>query len=217
MGATEGAAKYKLGRYDDALKDFDEALKLAPNNESFQRNRQAADVAKKQNEYRDQLEVRANKFNNKYENNIKWRNIFFIIVVAFISNYIGYFAHKGNFSDISSNPLSVFPFLALLFTILSPLIWLIRLNIKEAEKNLTLREDFYSRYIVELYLDRFFTEERDRREFAQKYMVYWMYNNPSETMIRLASKSKEKPELPQVRDIGDVARSTQLPPTDPQS
>ena len=215
--SNRGTAKYHLGRYEDALKDFDEALRLEPKNEAIQRNRQAVDVAKKQNEYLGQLEERVKRFNEKYDNNIKWRNVFFAIVVLFIPNYIGYFIHKGEFSGISSNPLGVLPFLALLFTILSPFIWLIRLNIKYAERNLIMREDFYSRHIVELYLDRFFTEERDRQEFAQKYIAYWMYNDPSETLIRLANKSKEKPELPQARDIVNITKNAKLSPTDPQS
>ena len=212
--SNRGAEKYRLGKYDDARKDFDEALRLDPKNEDIQRNRQAANVAEKQNEYRDQLEERAEKFNKNFKRNIWKRRWLFYIVVILIAGHIYWLWCMGVFSDISSNPFGVLPFLALLFTILSPFIWLIRINIREAERNLTLREDYYSRYIVELYLDRFFTEERDRQEFAQKYMAYWMYNNPSETLIRLANKSAEKSELPQVEYMNNIVKNVQPPPTD---
>ena len=102
----------------------------------------------------------------------------------------------------------------MLFAILSPFIWLIRINIRETLKNITMREDYDDRYIVELYLDRFFVDPRERKEFAQKYMVYWMYNNPSETLIRLANKSTNQPELPQVEQIRNFTKN---PPIDPQS
>ena len=206
---NRGTAKYSLDRYDDALKDFDEALRLEPKNEDIQRNRQAADVAKNQNKYRDHLAERAEKFNKNFERNIWQRGGLFCIVVILIAGYIYWLWCMGVFSDISKDedPFGLLPYLALLFTILSPFIWLIRINIRETERNLTLREDYYSRYIVEIYLERFFAEESDRREFAQKYMNYWMYNNPSEALIRLANKSTEQPELPHVERIRTLLNS----------
>lgn len=213
-----GVAKYRLGEYDDAFKNFDEAFRLNPNNEIIQRNRQAADIAKdeekirkKEEVYHKRLEDKSKQFNANYESNLCLRWWLFGIGVALIFGYIYWLWYMDVFSDItkSENPFGLLPYVALLFTILSPLIWLIRINIREAERNLTMREDYDGRLTVELYLQRFFSNT-ERREFTQKYMTYWMYKNPSETLIRLANKSAEKPELPQVEQMSNIAKNSQI-------
>lgn len=225
--SNRGLANYRLGKYDDALKDFDESLSLDSENKRNQRNRQAVITAmagtekvkntlKTEDEYRKELEKKSKQFHRNYVLNIIYRVLFFVIVVGLIGGFIFVLDQRSIFSDIAENknPFALLPYIALLFAILSPFIWLIRINIREAEKNLTLREDYDGRLTVELYLERFFSEERNRREFAQKYMIYWMYNNPSETLIRLANKSTNQPELSQVEQIRNFTKNT---PTDPQS
>ena len=219
--SIRGHAKFSLKNYEDALGDFDKALSLDPQNEIIQSGRQAVIVAwdeektrLKEKEYHDLLEKKSIEFSNNYKWNIRLRWGFFSIVVVIIAGYTFYLWKMDVFSNITStkNQFGLLPYLALLFAILSPFIWLIRINIKEAERNLTLREDYDGRLTVELYLKRFFNNT-ERREFAQRHMTYWMYNNPSETLIRLANKSKETPELPQVEQIRNFTKNT---PTDPQ-
>ena len=47
-----------------------------------------------------------------------------------------------------------------------PFFVMLRLNIQDAKKELILKEDFDGWYIVELYLERYFSAEQDRRDFA---------------------------------------------------
>ena len=226
--SNRGLANYHLGKYDDALKDFGESLRLDSKNKRNQRNMQAVmtamagaekaaekakDTLGTEDEYRKELEKKSRRFHRNYIFNIIFRIIFFIMVMGIISGFIVALDQRDIFSKIAEdkNSLRLLPYLALLFAILSPFIWLIRINLKVAERNLTLAEDYDGRLTAELYLERFLTEERDRREFAQKYIVYWMYNNPSETMIRLANKSTNQPELPQVEQIRNFTKNT---PTD---
>ena len=229
---SRGVTRYRLSRYDDALEDLDEALRLDPNDEVLQRNREAVllaiesekrkdDTFEKEREHHKRLKAKAQYFRKKHNKNIKARDRLFCIILLIICGYFSALlllfmlcsddTNKCYLINLFDNPFGLLPYLALLFTILSPLIWRISINIKEAEKNLILAEDYNGRYTVELYLQRFFSEERDRREFAQKYMVYWMYNNPSETLIRLANKSTNQPELPQVEQIHNIIKNT---PTD---
>ena len=230
-----GVAKYNLGKYDDALKDLDEALRLNPNSETYQRNRQAVLLAiesekrkeetfKEEDKHHRRLKAKARYFRKKHDDCTQERNRLFCIALATIAGYalclfvflwlVFCFSDEGDFTDLFEHPFGLLPYFALLFVILSLFIWRISINTKEAERNLTLAEDYNGRLTAELYLERFLSEERDRREFAQKYIVYWMYNNPSETMIRLANKSKETPELPQVEQIRNFTKNN---PTDPQS
>ena len=232
---NRGLAKYRLGKYDDALKDLDEALSLEPDNETTQRNRQAVLLAiesekskgetfEKEREHHRRLKAKARYFRKKHNECIQERNRLFCIALATIAGYalclfvflwlVFCFSDEGDFTDLFEHPFGLLPYFALLFVILSLFIWRISINTKEAERNLTLAEDYGGRLTAELYLERFLTEERDRREFAQKYIVYWMYNNPSETMIRLANKPTNQPELPQVEQIRNIIKNT---PTDPQS
>ena len=219
---NRGLAKFRLKNYEDAIKDFDKALKLNPNNEAFQRSKKSAIVAEEEKqirkeveEYRERLEKKSKQFNSNYEQNIERREELFLAVLIIIALFIFILFVSGVFSGLIKNnePFGLLPYLALLFAILSPLAWLIRINIREAERNLTLREDYDGRYTVELYLQRFF-HDTERREFVQRYMTYWMYNNPSETLIRLANKSTEQPKLPQVEQMSNIAKSGQIPPTD---
>ncbi len=220
---NRGWAKFRLRKYSDAIKDYDKVLKIESHNEVAQNNRQLAVAAeeeektrKKAKEYHERLTTKSDKFDKYFKRNIKHRRWLFIGVVGIIIVYVVALILMIVCSYIVlSGPFDLLPYLALLFAILSPFIWLIRINIREAERNLTLREDYYGRYTVELYLQRFFVST-DRQEFAQKYMTYWMYNNPSETLIRLANKSAEKPELPQFEQINNVAKNVQPPPTDPK-
>ena len=75
--------------------------------------------------------------------------------------------------------LTLWPYFIFMFVSLSPLVVMLRLNIQDAKREMVLKEDFEGRHIVELYLERFFSAEKDRRHFAEKYISYWMQNNPS--------------------------------------
>ena len=222
--SRRGFAKFRLKNYKDAIKDFDKALSLDQNNEATKQSRQSAiddekeeATRKKVEEYHKRLTTKSKEFHTNYEGNIHYRKCLFATVVIVIIAYISYLWLGNIFSEITKNknPFALLPYIVLLFAILSPFVWLIRINTREAERNLALREDYDGRHTVELYLLRFFAST-DRREFAQKYITYWMYNNPSETLIRLANKSAEKSELPQAMDIGDIAKNVQPPPTDPK-
>ena len=228
--SNRGTAKYRLGRYADARKDLDEALNLNPNNETLLRNKQAITLAmedekqaketlKKESDYRKELEEKSKQFHGNYDKCVQERDNLFRTIQKIIAGYILclliviaiVFGPGWNFGDLLKHPFGLLPYFALLFIILSPFIWRISISTKEAERNLTLREDYDARLMIESYLGRFFSDRRGRHEFAPKYMNYWMYNNPSETLIRLANKSKETPELPQVEQIRNFTKNT---PTD---
>ena len=230
-----GIAKYRLGRYNDALKDLDEALSLDPKDEVTQRNRQAVVLAiegekqaketlKKEGDYRKELEEKSKQFHGNYDKCVQERDNLFYTIQKIIAGYILclliviviviVFGPGWNFGDLFEHPFGLLPYFALLFIILSPFIWRIRITTREAERNLTMKEDYDARLIIESYLGRFFSDRRGRHEFAPKYMAYWMYNNPSETMIRLANKSTNQSELPQAEQIRNFTKNT---PTDPQS
>ena len=229
---NRGLAKYHLGKYDDALKDSDKALSLEPDDETTQRNRQAvllaiegekrkAETFEKEGKHHERLKEKAKDFRTKHDDCIQERNRLFRVIWKFIAIYvsglvllflaISICTDKWHFTDFFDDPFALFPYLALLVGVLSFLAWRIRITAREAERNLILAEDYDGRLIVEFYLERFFSEESERRKFAEKYVSYWMYNNPSETLIRLANKSAEQPELSQAEQIRNLMKPT---PTD---
>ena len=109
------------------------------------------------------------------------------------------------------NFFTLWPYFMLMFVCLMPFFVMLRLNIQDAKRELILKEDFEGRYIVELYLERFFSAEHDRRNFAEKYISYWMHNNPSETLLRLDKKSSDQSDAAHIDIMRELIRSQNTP------
>ena len=231
---NRGSAKYHLEKFDDAISDFREAIRLNPKNEAARRNLEAAEIAlashesaKKPQEIKEEhhkrLKDRAESHKQNYDALIKEREALFnwitSIIIAFIVVFVIFFlfyvfdgrgsALRHAIDDL--NFLTLWPYFILLFISLSPLVWKLRLNIQDAKRELVLKEDFDGRLIVEVYLDRFFSAEKDRRQFAEKYISYWMHNNPSETLLRLDKKSPDQSDAAQIDIMRELIRSQNTP------
>lgn len=231
---NRGSAKYHLSEYQEAITYYKEALRLNPNDEAVRRNLQAAEIAfashesaKKLQEnkkiHHKRLDERAESHQQNYEALIKEREALFnsitSIIIIFITMFIIIFycyilggedyPIRNAIGDL--NFLTLWPYFILLFISLSPLVLKLRLNIQDTKRELVLKEDFYGRYIVEVYLDRFFSAEKDRRQFTEKYISYWMHNNPSETLLRLDKKSPDQSDAAQIDIMRELIRSQNTP------
>jgi len=140
------------------------------------------------------------------------------IIIAFITVFILFFLSnvfiengdiRHAFDGLSF--LTTWPFFIFMFTSLSLLIVKLRLNIKDSKRELILKEDFNGRLIVEHYLERFFSADEDRRHFAEKYISYWMHNNPSETLLRLEKKASDQSDAAQIDIMRELIRTQNTP------
>ena len=180
---NRGSAKYHLSEYQEAITYYKEALRLNPNDEAVRRNLQAAEIAfashesaKKLQEnkkiHHKRLDERAESHQQNYEALIKEREALFnsitSIIIIFITMFIIIFycyilggedyPIRNAIGDL--NFLTLWPYFILLFISLSPLVLKLRLNIQDTKRELVLKEDFYGRYIVEVYLDRFLVQKK---------------------------------------------------------
>ncbi len=96
--------------------------------------------------------------------------------------------------------------LSILVIFLSPLIWLIRLKIREANKHHILQEYYYSRYIIELYMKRYFTVQNIRMRIAETHMHHWMVSPPSDVLIKLDSKHADHSDIPQIELLKELSK-----------
>jgi len=232
---NRGVAKYRLGDFDGAISDLRKALELNPKKDAIRRNLEAAEIAlashknaekpqKDKNKYHTRLRKRAKKHEKKFNTLIKrrrWLFIFIItIIIIFIERFIKFFywyVDEGCDSDPCQaigelNFFTLWPYFMFMFVCLMPFFVMLRLNIQDAKRELILKEDFHGRYIVELYLERFFSAEPDRRNFAEKYISYWMHNNPSETLLRLDKKSSDQSDAAHIDIMRELIRN-QKPPS----
>ena len=233
--SLRGAEKYHIGEFEGAISDFREAIALNPENDAARQNLQAAEIAlvshenaekpqQDKNKYHANLKIRAKSHKKKFEALNKQRTCLFLIIIIIIIIFIVMFArffycyvYGGSDSPLRQaigelNFFTLWPYFILMFVCLMPFFVMLRLNIQDAKRELILKEDFEGRYIVELYLERFFSAEPDRRKFAEKYIPYWMHNNPSETLLRLDKKSSDQSDAAHIDIMREMIHS-QKPPS----
>jgi len=231
---NRGAAKYRIGEFDGAISDFRKAIALNPKNAAAIRNLEAADIAlvsqkyaekpqQDKNKYHNRLEERAKSHKKKFEalNKRRWWLFIFIITIIFIfivmfAIFFYCYVDGGSDSPLRQaigelNFFTLWPYFMLMFVCLMPFFVMLRLNIQDAKRELILKEHFDGRYIVELYLEQFFSAEQDRRNFAEKYISYWMHNNPSETLLRLDKKSSDQSDAAHIDIMRELIRSQNTP------
>jgi tetratricopeptide (TPR) repeat protein len=216
---NRGFAKYHLGQYEEAIKDFNEALRLNPNNEHAKGNRLAAESALRTKEeskkdiedekehlkkMEDKSKLHADK-NRIHHGNYEQ---LFIVIGLIIAITLWVILKDSGFGFFLKNPFAFFPVISVLVILSTPFIWLIRINIREANKHHTLQEYYYSRYIVELYFRRHFTGQNDNKRVAENHMNHWMVSPPSELLIRLDPKSSDHSDIPQMEMIKMLSRQT---------
>ncbi len=235
MWNNQGFAKYHLGQNEEAITDYKEAIRLNPKNKTVISNLQAAEIAlishkkadetfKDEEEHHKRLKKRAEEHKQHYEALIKERKALFnsirwIIIIFIVLFGIFFYCYVYGGSDFALrqaigelNFFTLWPYYMFMFVSLMPSVVMLRLNIQDAKRELILKEDFEGRYIVELYLERFFSSEPDHRKFAEKYISYWMHNNPSETLLRLDKKSSDQSDAAHIDIIRELIRN-QKPPS----
>ena len=141
----------------------------------------------------------------------------FIIMSILIGLLLFIFWPENGINALAENPFSVWPVISLLIILLTPLIWLIRINIREATKNHVMEEEYYSRYLIELYMERYFSEHNDRKKLAETYLSHWMISPPSEMIIRLDQKGTKRSDIPQIKLLKELTRLTRGAKTPPNS
>ena len=216
---NRGTAKYRLGQYEEALKDINEALRQNPNNELAKGNRLAAESAlRTKEESKEDIEdekEHLKKMEDKSEfhaNKAKIHNRIYLLLFIFIGLIIAItlwlILKDRGFDTFIENPFTFFPVISVLVILSTPLIWLIRINIREANKHHILQEYYYSRYIAELYFRRHFTGQNDNKRVVENHMNHWMVSPPSELLIRLDPKSGDHSDIPQMEMIKMLSRQT---------
>jgi tetratricopeptide (TPR) repeat protein len=230
-------ANYRKGEYDGAISDFRKALQINPSFDTAIRNLEAAEIAlashenaekpqKEKEEYHTHLKIRVKNHKDNFDALIKRRWWLFVSIITIIIIFIVLFGiffycyvYGGSDSALRQaigelNFFTLWPYYMFMFMFVSlmPSVVMLRLNIQDAKRELILKEDFEGRYIVELYLERFFSAEPDHRKFAKKYISYWMHNNPSETLLRLDKKSSDQSDAAHIDIIRELIRN-QKPPS----
>ena len=223
--SNRGLAKLNLGDYHGAIKDYDQALILNPDDANNKNGRLAAEnalrtkeqskklVEEEENHYMDLLQKSgehrdlARKHKKNYIGQLSltpFITLFFIFI--FYSNSL------IDFDTYIKNPLTFLPFLTILIVFLTPLIWLIRINIRQENKHHALQEYYHSRYLIEFYMIRYFSEQTDRKRIAETYMYNWMVSPPSDLLIRLDQKNADHSDIPQLEILKELTRRVNTPP-----
>jgi len=232
--SNRGLAKYRKGEFEGAISDIRKALEHNPENDATRQNLEATEIAfashenakkpqQEKEEYHEHLRKRARNHKLIFYFLIMLRWLLFICIITIIFAFIVLFAilfllyvYGGSDSSLRQaigelNFFTLWPYFMLMFVCLMPFFVMLRLNIQDAKRELILEEDFEGRYIVELYLERFFSAEHDRRNFAEKYISYWMHNNPSETLLRLDKKSSDQSDAAHIDIMRELIRSQNTP------
>jgi len=232
--SSRGLAKYRKGEFEGAISDIRKALEHNPENDATRQNLEATEIAfashenakkpqQEKEEYHEHLRKRARNHKLIFYFLIMLRWLLFICIITIIFAFIVLFAilfllyvYGGSDSPLRQaigelNFFTLWPYFMLMFICLMPFFVMLRLNIQDAKRELILEEDFEGRYIVELYLERFFSAEHDRRNFAEKYISYWMHNNPSETLLRLDKKSSDQSDAAHIDIMRELIRSQNTP------
>ena len=230
-----GVAKSQLGDHEGGIEYFTKALEINPENDATRQNLEATEIAfashenakkpqQEKEEYHEHLRKRARNHKLIFYFLIMLRWLLFICIITIIFAFIVLFAIFFSYMFMVGvipplrqaigelNFFTLWPYFMLMFVCLMPFFVMLRLNIQDAKRELILKEDFEGRYIVELYLDRFFSAEHDRRNFAKKYISYWMHNNPSETLLRLDKKSSDQSDAAHIDIMRELIHS-QKPPS----
>jgi len=229
-----GVVKSQLGDHEGGIEYFTKALEINPENDATRQNLEATEIAfashqnakkpqQEKEEYHEHLRKRARNHKLIFYFLIMLRWLLFICIITIIFAFIVLFAilfllyvYGGSDSPLRQaigelNFFTLWPYFMLMFICLMPFFVMLRLNIQDAKRELILEEDFEGRYIVELYLERFFSAEHDRRNFAEKYISYWMHNNPSETLLRLDKKSSDQSDAAHIDIMRELIRSQNTP------
>jgi tetratricopeptide (TPR) repeat protein len=185
-----GVAKSQLGDHEGGIEYFTKALEINPENDATRQNLEATEIAlashenakkpqQEKEEYHEHLRKRARNHKLIFYFLIMLRWLLFICIITIIFAFIVLFAilfllyvYGGSDSPLRQaigelNFFTLWPYFMLMFICLMPFFVMLRLNIQDAKRELILEEDFEGRYIVELYLERFFSAEHDRRNFAE--------------------------------------------------
>jgi len=185
-----GVVKSQLGDHEGGIEYFTKALEINPENDATRQNLEATEIAfashenakkpqQEKEEYHEHLRKRARNHKLIFYFLIMLRWLLFICIITIIFAFIVLFAilfllyvYGGSDSPLRQaigelNFFTLWPYFMLMFICLMPFFVMLRLNIQDAKRELILEEDFEGRYIVELYLERFFSAEHDRRNFAE--------------------------------------------------
>ena len=131
----------------------------------------------------------------------------FIVILIIAGIFIFLVWKNYDLSIFIENPFGMLPLLSILIIFLFPLIWLIRLKIREANKHHILQEYYYSQYTIELYMKRYFSAQNTRMRIAEIHMHHWMVSPPSDLLIKLDSKHADHSDIAQI----ELLKSFQKP------
>ena len=228
---SRGISHAEQGMYDEAIADFDEAVKLDPQNMEAVHNRavtagQQAQVKletrlRTQNEQvleslksdTEELEnwAKAQKTIQAKLETVRGRLVWGLFALYVIGLVVIICAVWG---ESEQPPYHILPWLGALALVSSPLIWWLRVTQQRILRAEVLEQEFHGRAYVEKRIPIFILGEKNetiRHELMQFYIKSWVEAGPSEKILRYHAKKESTPAVHPVQLVLDKAQPTQHP------
>ena len=202
-----GIVKMQLGKFDEAIEDFDEAIGLNPKYEAAIYNRAAARAEMNANKLvrerlkslvdTKELEAQSQYYKTLHDdlrkqiatktNHLIW--VLWVLVIGLV------FFILSNYKIDQLSPLTFLPWVVLVAILVAPMVWFLRLMVKQANKAEIMEQEYLHLSYVEKRIFFYFGKDENNEHSKQlkfEYIKETLSNSPANKLVSFGKENTDR-------------------------